>query len=72
MYGGDGARESRPNFVSAQWKVASEFVKDYKGTVSPALFKQCSGHAHQIMDPGYDVSLAQEVVVGLASLMQTP
>ena len=34
MYGGDGARESRPNFVSADWKVASEFVKDYKGTVS--------------------------------------
>ena len=34
MYGGDGAREARPNFVSAGWKVASEFVKDYTGTVS--------------------------------------
>ena len=39
MYGGDGGREVRPNFVAGDWKIASEFVKDYKGAVRPALLQ---------------------------------
>ena len=46
VYGGDGGREVRPNFVAADWKVAAEFVKDYKGTVGlhPQLPAGRAGH----------------------------
>ena len=45
MYGGEGGREMRPNFVVTDWKVAAEFVKDYKGLEEYAPVKvtlQCA------------------------------
>ena len=35
MYGGRGGRETRPDLVSDGWRIASEFLKQDKGLVSP-------------------------------------
>lgn len=33
MVGGSGGRESRPQYVQNEWSVASEFLRDFSGTV---------------------------------------
>ena len=33
MFGGGGGRESRPQYVQNEWSLATEFIKDYTGTV---------------------------------------
>ena len=33
MFGGGGGRESRPQYVQNEWSLATEFIKDYAGSV---------------------------------------
>ena len=33
MFGGGGGRESRPQYVQNEWSLATEFIKDYTGSV---------------------------------------
>ena len=37
MFGGGGGRESRPQYVQNEWSLATEFTKDYAGSVQLLL-----------------------------------
>jgi hypothetical protein len=46
LFGGGGGRETRPQYVQNEWSLASEFIKDYVGTVCVILLhalQACQG-----------------------------
>ena len=53
VYGGSGGREKQPEFVTGEWSIASEFLKQKSGSVSLAMIQiatYCASHNVRLLD----------------------
>ena len=59
MFGGGGGQEMRPQYVLNEWSLATDLMKEFKGTVCQAW------HSHELHTPAHSHILTDLMISAL-------